>query len=197
MRIDILSKTTLKLTLTADDMNNYDLRYEILSEQGNDCRKTLGRLLKEAEEVEAVAAAARFISEERRLFVEAFRRMDGGCMLYVSALTEHNHKKPDEESDPDVAPILFEAANQRDMGNLCRCLLLERSRDTQFSSRLFTDGKCFRLEVIPQNTCRSKVIRLFREFGIAICDELVAAYTAEHFKVVSDEDGASIGAKIF
>lgn len=197
MRIDILSKTTLKLTLTADDMNNYDLRYEALSERGSDCRKTLGRLLREAEEVEAVAAAVKLISEERRLFVEAFRRMDGGCMLYVSALTGHKHKKLHEKNCPDVAPILFEAANQSDMGNMCRCLLLERSRGAQFSSRLFTDGKCCRLEVIPQNTCRSRVIRLFREFGIAICDELVAAYTAEHFRTVADEDGASIGARIF
>lgn len=195
MRIDILSKTTLKLTLTADDMNNYDLCYETLSEHGSDCRKTLGRLLREAEEVDA--AAIRLISEERRLFVEAFRRMDGGCMLYVSALTGHKHKRMQQESNPDVAPILFEAANQSDMGNMCRCLILERSRGAQFSSRLFTDGKCCRLEVIPRNTCRSRLIRLFREFGTAICDELAAAYTAEHFRMVADEDGVSIGAKIF
>ena len=197
MRIDILSKTTLKLTLTADDMNNYDLCYEALSERGSDCRKTLGKLLKEAEEVESVAEAVRLISEERRLFVEAFRRMDGGCMLYVSALTGHKHKKKQEEDNPDVAPILFEAANQRDMGKMCRCLMFERSRGAQFSSRLFSDGKRCRLEVIPQNTCRSRVIRLFREFGADICDELVAAYTAEHFRLIADKDGASVGARIF
>ena len=197
MRIDILSKTTLKLTLTADDMSNYDLCYESLSQQGDHCRKTLGRLLSEAEEAEGAAMAARLLSEERRLFVEAFRRMDGGCMLYVSALTAHRHKKVQEESSQDVAPILFEAASEGDLGKLCRCLLLEREQGAQFSSRLYTDGKSFRLEVIPQNTCRSRVIRLFSEFGTAICDELTAAYTAEHYRAAAHEDGADIGARIF
>lgn len=194
MRIDILSKTTLKLTLTADDMNNYDLCYEAFSEHGSDCRKTLGRLLKQAEEAEAAAMAARLLSEERRLFVEAFRRMDGGCMLYVSALNGHKRKKTLEE---DAAPILFEAADLRDLGNVCRCLIALRERGARFSSRLFTDGACFRLELIPQNTCRSRVIRLFGEYGNPICDELTAAYTAEHCRVVIGEDAADIGAKIF
>ena len=196
MRIDILSKTTLKLTLTAADMNNYDLCYESLSERGSDCRKTLGRLLKGAEEAEGAAMAAKLLNEERRLFVEAFRRMDGGCMLYVSALNGHRHKKQTEEK-PEVSPIIFEAANQRDMGKLCRCLLLERKRGARFSSRLFTDGKCYRLVLIPRNTCRSRVIRLFGEFGGAICDELTAAYTEEHFRAVISEKAVDIGARIF
>ena len=197
MRIDILSKTTLKLTLTAADMDTYDLCYEALSERGYDCRKTLGKLLKESEAAEGAAMAARLLSEERRLFVEAFRRMDGGCMLYVSTLAGHKHKKQLEEEYPDVAPILFEAADQRDLGSVCRCLLTQRSRGARFNSRLFTDGKCYRLEVIPRNTCRSKIIRLFGEFGAAICDELIAAYTEEHFQIVAEEDAADIGAKIF
>ena len=196
MRIDILSKTTLKLTLTADDMNNYDLCYEALSERGSDCRKTLGRLLKGAEEAEAAAMAARLLSEERRLFVEAFRRMDGGCMLYVSALTGHKRKKLPEEAQ-DAAPILFEAANQRDLGRVCRCLLAQREKGARFSSRLFTDGVCYRLELTPRNTCRSRVIRLFGEFGGAICDELTAAYTAEHYQLIISKDAADIGARIF
>lgn len=195
MRIDILSKTTLKLTLTADDMNNYDLCYEALSQRGSDCRKTLGRLLSDAEEAEGAEMAARLLSEERRLFVEAFRRMDGGCMLYVSALTAHKRRKAQEETD--AAPILFEAASERDMGKLCRCLLREQKQGAQFTSRLYTDGKCFRLELIPRNTCRSRIIRLFNEFGTAVCDELTAAYTAEHFRVVVFEGGAEIGARIF
>ena len=196
MRIDILSKTTLKLTLTAADMNDYDLCYEALSERGSDCRKTLGRLLKGAREAEGAAMAERLLSEERRLFVEAFRRMDGGCMLYVSALSGSKRRKDREESR-DVAPILFEAASQRDMGKLCRCLLLERKRGARFSSRLFTDGSSYRLLLIPRNTCRSRVIRLFGEFGTAICDELTAAYTEEHFRAVASEDAVDIGAKIF
>ena len=192
MRIDILSKTTLKLTLTADDMNDYDLCYEAFSQRGSDCRKTLGRLLKSAEEDDGAAMAARLLSEERRLFVEAFRRMDGGCMLYVSALG-HKHKRVQE----DIAPLLFEAGDERDLGRLCRCLLSERERGARFSSRLFTDGSRYRLEVIPQNTCRSRMIRVFNEFGVTIRDELTAAYTAEHYQVVVSEDAADIGAKIF
>lgn len=195
MKIDILSKTTLKLTLTAADMDDYDLCYESLSERGSDCRKTLGKLLSSAEE-EGAAMAARLLEGERRLFVEAFRRMDGGCMLYVSALSGSRRRK-DRREEPEVAPILFEAASPNDLGKLCRCLLLERKRGAKFSSALYTDGEIYRLMLTPGNTCRSRVIRLFGEFGIAVCDELTAAYTAEHFRVVVSEGAAEVGAKIF
>ena len=117
-------------------------------------------------------------------------------MLYVSALSGSKRRKNREE-DLDVAPILFEAANSGDLGKLCRCLLLERERGARFAASLYTDGKCYRLILLPQNTCRSRVIRLFREFGAAICDELIAAYTAEHFRVIAAEGGADIGAKVF
>ena len=199
MRIDILSKTTLKLTLTADDMSNYDLCYEAFSARGSDCRKALGRLISAAED-DGAAMAARLLSEERRLFVEAFRRMDGGCMLYVSALnnngSSHKHKKLLGEKQ-QVSPIIFEATSHRDMGKVCRCLLLERKMGARFTSRLFTDGNRYRLAVTPRNTCRSRVIRLFNEFGGAVCDELTAAYTEEHFRVVVEKSAADIGAKIF
>lgn len=194
MKIDIISKSTLKVTLTAADMNEYKLCYEELTGKGSGCRKALGRLLRDTNGPEGAAMAARL--SEDRLFVEAFRRMDGGCMLYVSAISAQRKKSVLDESR-EAAPIMLELSSQRELGQLCRCLLREKEQGAEFSSRLFMSKGVFRLAVVPENICRSVILRLFGEFGAAVCSELFAAFTEEHFKVLIGENAAETGAKVF
>lgn len=203
MRIDILSETTLKLTLTADDMNRHQLRYESLSKDGGDfkeCRETLTRILKTDSAPESKAMAAQLSENGRRLFVEAFKRMDGGCMLYVSALDRRRRGSRRQLLDKaeTSSPIIFETDSGEDLGALCRCLVLERlSGGSEFKSKLFTDGKCFRLALTPLNTCAAHIMRLMKEYGSADPSELSAAFTEEYFRLVADEDGVGIGSRIF
>lgn len=195
MKIDILSKTTLKLTLTPEDMNENQLCYEFFSRQGSRCRQTLGKLLKSSDKPEGAAMAARLLNNERRLFVEAFRRMDGGCMLYVSALERQGKKLLDESCH--VSPIIFKPYSEKDLGLACRCLKQAEKQGAKFHSRLFSDSGDYRLALIPMNTCTNKVVRLLREFGEACCDELTAALTEEHYRVIAEEHGAEKAARVF
>ena len=84
------------------------------------------------------------------------------------------------------------------MGALCRCLVLEQlSGSAEFKSKLFTDGRSYRLALTPLNTCTAHIMRLMNEYGAADLSELSAAFTEEYFKPVADEDGVGIGSKIF
>lgn len=198
MKLDILSKTTLKLTLTAEDMDKHSLRYETLSEEGSSCRQAIGNLIDCCGKPES-DAAARLLREGNRLFVEAFRRMDGGCMLYVSALDRKSRDRSEGilSGEEDVSPIIFEAASEEDLGTACRSLLYLRGRGAEFSSSLFYDNSRYRLALIPQNTCVKQICRSLHEFGEVYCDELIAAFTCEYFRLLAKEMGAEIAAAMF
>lgn len=203
MKIDILSESTLKLTLTADDMSRHQLCYESLSKDGGnfkECRETLTRILKTDPTPESEAMAAQLLGNGRRLFIEAFKRMDGGCMLYVSALDRRRRNGKGQLLDKaeSSSPIIFETDSEENLGALCRCLVLEQlSGSAEFKSKLFTDGRSYRLALTPLNTCTAHIMRLMNEYGAADLSELSAAFTEEYFKPVADEDGVGIGSKIF
>lgn len=195
MKIDILSKTTLKLTLTPEDMSENRLCYESFSEQGGRCRQTLGKLLKSSDKPEGAAMAARLLNNERRLFVEAFRRTDGGCMLYVSALERQGKKLLDNSCQ--VSPIIFKPYSEKDLGFACRCLKNAEKEGAEFHSKLFSDGADYRLALIPINVCYNKLYGVLKEFGEVYRDELTAAFTEEHFRVIAEEHGAEKAGRVF
>lgn len=195
MKIDILSKTTLKLTLTAEDMNKNSLCYEALSGEGSSCRRAIGRLLKSDSKPESAAMAARLLNGQPRLFVEAFKRMDGGCMLYVSAL---DRKNGSGVLDSDISPLIFETESGEDLGLVCRCLVSEKNNGAKFRSALFYgSGNRYRLALTPLNTCKNRIMRILREYGRVCTEEIAAACTEEYFKRLIGENGAEYGARLF
>jgi hypothetical protein len=84
MNIDVLSQNTLKLTLSRLDMCDLDIRYESLSGKNPDTKRLLSHVLRTVKLDKG--SGVDFTGE--RLFVEAFPRPDGGCMLYISCLEE-------------------------------------------------------------------------------------------------------------
>ena len=195
MKIDILSKTTLKFTLTPEDMSENRLCYESFSEQGSRCRQTLGRLLKSSDKPEEAAMAARLLNNERRLFIEAFKRIDGGCMLYVSALEQR--EKNLLSNSCQASPIIFKPYSEKDLGHACRCLKKAEKDGAGFHSRLFSNGYDYRLALIPINLCYNRLCAILKEFGSVYRDELTAAFTEEHYRVIAAEHGAEKAGKVF
>jgi len=98
MQIDILSSNTLKLTLSRLDMFDLDIKYESLSGKNPETKRLLAHVLKSIR-LDNLNNKTGFDFSCDRIFVEAFPRPDGGCMLYVSNLgddtdlTEENGKK--------------------------------------------------------------------------------------------------------
>jgi len=93
MQIDVLSQNTLKLTLSRLDMFDLDIKYESLSGKNPDTKRLLSHVLRT---VKLDKSAGVDFSGER-LFVEAFPRPDGGCMLYISCLIEEESGKSCEK----------------------------------------------------------------------------------------------------
>ncbi len=221
MKIDILSETTLKLTLTEEDMKESRVCYEALSKQNTDCRKVLERLIEKGASPKTAAMAAELLEEESRLLVEAFPSANGGCMVYLSALNRGRPKrKPRAESaqestqtankghssgqdsqlldrQAEASPIIFETDSGEQLGKLCRRLETERKSGMKFSSKLFSNHICYRLALTPLNTCSGRLTRILREYGTVTSSELIAAYTQEHFGELVGENAAELCLRFF
>ena len=94
MQIDVLSQNTLKLTLSRLDMFDLDIKYESLSGKNPDTKRLLSHVLRT---VRLDKGSGIDFSGER-LFVEAFPRPDGGCMLYISCLLEQERAQEHERN---------------------------------------------------------------------------------------------------
>lgn len=94
MQIDILSQNTLKLTLSKLDMFDLDIKYDSLSGKNPETKRLLAHVLKSIQLDKRVG----FDFSGERLFVEAFPRPDGGCMLYISCLENDAASKRSKKS---------------------------------------------------------------------------------------------------
>lgn len=209
MRIDILSETTLKLTLTETDLEDSRLCYDSLSKQDGDCRKALERLIEKSASQKSAALAAELLEEESKLLVETFPSAEGGCFVYLSALNPSKSKKkqlkgnkPNNTSklldkQAEASPIIFETESGEILGKLCRCLVPEQEKGLRFNSKLFSDSTRYRLALIPLNICTGRLIRILSEFGEPSHSELDAAYTQEFFCELIGENAAEVCGKLF
>ena len=82
-----MSGNTLKLTLNKFDMTDMGIKYETLSKKSEQTRNLLTRVLDAVKLNASVDCNVRFDFTGERLFVEAFPRPDGGCMMYISCIT--------------------------------------------------------------------------------------------------------------
>ncbi|MCL2696653.1 MAG: adaptor protein MecA [Oscillospiraceae bacterium] len=149
MQIDILSSNTLKLTLSRIDMFDLDIKYESLSGKNPETKRLLAHVLKSIRLDQKVG----FDFSCERIFVEAFPRPDGGCMLYVSSLEADGRKrkthfkaKTDLNGDASGAAyeetvfpralnlkrdnfkstFIIETENMNELGGVCRSLNQQR-----------------------------------------------------------------------
>ena len=98
MQIDVLSQNTLKLTLSRLDMSDFDIKYENLSGKNPNTKQLLSNVLRTVK----LDKTAKVDFSGERLFVEAFPRPDGGCMLYVSSLETSDVSANSEACESDV-----------------------------------------------------------------------------------------------
>ena len=179
MKVDLLSQSTIKITLSAQDMSNYNLKYDRLCRPEDD-RRSLSRLFSVLRRQSPEAFASSAFANEKRLLVEAFPRCDGGCMLYVSSLYDCSVKK----APCEPVKLICRLYSLESLEGLCRLLSTEKQlAGLSFSSDLYQCGGEYRLAVTPHNACHRHIKRFFAEFGDTLSDELSAAATEERFKV--------------
>lgn len=80
MEIIKISQSELKVTMTSEDMQRYDLDCDTLGDDPEESRKALKCILREAKAEKGFSAAG------ERLLVRVFPSRDGGCEMFVTKL---------------------------------------------------------------------------------------------------------------
>lgn len=182
MKIDVISENTLKVTLSELDMNELDIPFSDFSCYTSGGKASLARILRFAEQ----SKSFRFPSGSERLFVEAFPRCGGGCLLYISASNDPKSKKRDKN---ELLPVVCRLSSFDDAVRLCSVLYrLCKSRGIKTESGVFSDGREYRLAVSAESRFCHVIEHCMGEFGDVLADKLEYALTAEHFGALCGTD---------
>lgn len=92
MVIQIISSNTIKITLDGHDMDCYNVSFEKLDRANPETKHLLLDLIQYIQDEKKIDLSS------ERLFVEAFPKDDGGCLLYISVLSNSMKSTPDKNS---------------------------------------------------------------------------------------------------
>lgn len=168
MKFDTLNRSTVKITLSEEDMRKYSLYGKSLTKKNAETKRALATFLKKAK-------LFRGFNTER-LFLEAFPSERGGCILYVSGLDEAT-----ESRKRDISPILCTVDGLDSFVKLCAGIY--RFFDAEYSSAYAENGR-YSLIVFAAAKELSSIIRIMSEYGEIICDTREIFRLYEHAKSV-------------
>lgn len=177
MKFDSLSRSTVKITLSEEDMNRYSLCAESITQKTDEAKRTLAGLLKKERLFRG--------SNARRLFLEAFPRANGGCILYVSGLEEAENNAP-------VGKAVCTVSGLDCFIRLCAGIY--RICDGE-SAALADNGRYSLLLLAPQKQL-SAVLRVMSEYGEASTDEVEIRRLSECCKNICPSGAARTFARL-
>ncbi|MBQ8906688.1 MAG: adaptor protein MecA [Ruminococcus sp.] len=184
MVIRQISKSTVKISLTAGELSAYQVTFSELERKTS---RTL-RLLSDA----AVKAEAKtglpFCTA--RLFVEAFSRSDGGCLLYLSVISMTENQT--EQKDPVRPIVIYEFSSPHEIYQCCA--RLSETNAIPIRSALYARRSQGSLRLVAELSpdLHRKTVAILSEFGTAHdAERLKLAQTAEHYICISKQDAVS------
>jgi negative regulator of genetic competence, sporulation and motility len=208
MELILISNTKLKIMLTADDMESYELTEGGLTYENKETRVLFDRLLEEAR------SKLGFDSRASRLFIQVYTSKSGGCEVYVTKTAPEtvaekggNDTKGGEGCPPkEKAPrkkreyCVYRFAAMEQIIDACRALS-ERGYESDSALYYCTspEGGYYLVlrEDIPQTpqskkrkyVCKSDVAN---EFGRRIGGKEVLPYLHEHCAPIAVENAVEL-----
>ena len=188
MYYDALSRNTVKITLTKEDMSDYSLKSDSLRIRNAETKRALTRFLKRFRSESAIFPD----KDIDRLFLEAFPSEDGGCVMYVSTLGMEPLPPPDTDRGESAVRTVMCVSGQLDaVLRLCAGLVGKAS-----SSALYRLEKCYCLVAAVSSDETGPAARLIREYGEYSDDATDIAYAVEHGKALCGTDAVSVMSKL-
>lgn len=178
MKYDALSRTTVKIILSEEDMREYSLCTEGIALHTLDSKEKLTRLLSEMNLFKGYKA--------ERLFLEVFPRREGGCVLYVSALGEPS------EADENTAVCILD--NLASVIGLCRGLY---SLSESIKTYVYKKGGEYVVAVTADSIITKRIKGLLSEYG-RLSFNLNEIYSAmEYGTLICGENAAEIFSALY
>ena len=175
MKIELLSETQIKITLTKLDMDSFEVTYDELDYQNNKTRDIIEDLLLHANLVTGFSTAS------GKLFVEVFPTDDAGCIFYISSLDRKPQSNSAEGKRGEYPePVIYRFA---ELDSLLRAapILFKRWGHRIYKSSLYLlEGK-YLLLLYPLLAAEQHMVGFLKEYAEFFGKgELRAAFLSEH-----------------
>ena len=179
----------LKITLTPEDLAALNISYERLDYKDAHTREILIGLLSQG------SAAAGFLPQKSKLYIEIYPRGAGGCVIYYTRLTS-GERLSQSKFIPGPCPAAFAF---EDTGILLRACAQTHHlyRHRIFKSSLYALGNTYRLIVCPLDYNDKLSVSFLSEYGAPVGEgAVVAAYIEERGELICADFALGTLAKI-
>lgn len=184
MRIEQIDQQTVKVVLTQDDMDSFDITYEEMDYQDPNTKRVLMELLQRIRDEMQMDLGG------GRLFVEAFPYLDGGCVLYICNIPAEGDKRARPVKKPSGfnTPIVFEFENLSLLTAACG-RLIQRYNHIILKSALYLYEEKYRLLLYSYFKQDEKLIALVSEYGRYVGKGAVqSSFVKEHAKLLLESN---------
>lgn len=176
MQIEMISSETIKVSLTKQDMDDYELTFESLDRSNIQTKELFIDI------IEQIKLDMEMDFTDEKLFIEAIPRVDGGCLLYITAL------EPEEElaaKQKSVSlSIVCEIENYNHLINLCSVIYAKHLHKVH-KSELYYDQGSYRLILHTLKKQDIKLVTLVNEYAEVVGEgELFCSMTREHYDCI-------------
>ncbi|MGN0696020.1 MAG: adaptor protein MecA, partial [Oscillospiraceae bacterium] len=102
MHIELISKSTVKISLTASDLDSYGLNYDMIQTESPETRTLISDIINRLLLIKDID-----LSREK-LYIEVFSDKAGGCLMYISGARGKNLTESEIVPFPeDCAEVLY------------------------------------------------------------------------------------------
>lgn len=176
LNIDHIGSNTIKVILTEEELEDYDITYEKLNKNSLETKQLLLDI------IESIRIEENIDLVSRKLFIEAFPQKKSGCVLYITILSEK------EESKELYADIICIIENINTLISLASKLFRDYSHIIK-QSTLYNNEQVYILKITTYTKMKKRISNILNEFSqIVPSDEITKAYISEHSKLSIEND---------
>lgn len=187
MQIDLIGSDTIKITMNKTDMLCYDFDFETLDCDSPEMKNFIVRLLRIIKEKKKIDL------DSKKLYIEAFPKNDGGCMIYISPMEEAQNTNHNYSA---YTGIVCKFENIEKIIDLSKYLHKNQNHIIH-SSSLYKQNTDYNLVIEVFSKLEAKIINAANEFGDDIRkDNVYCAYIKEHNSCIINKNAVDILAKL-
>lgn len=188
MQIDIIGTNTVKITLNKADMLCYDFRFDRVDCNSPEMKEFI------VDMIDTVKDKKNIELDTKQLYIEAFPKNDGGCLIYISPVEESTHEK--EKNSFSFTDIVTEFCDIEKVIEISKILSKRYSCFINKSS-LYKFADKYRFVTTVYSKSENKIAKILGEYGSVFYNsDYEFAVTNEHFKTIISENAVKILASL-
>ncbi len=188
MRIEQIDHQTIKVILTASDLDRLDITYEEMDYKDPNTKRVILELLHH------IRRETDINLQEGRLLVEAFPSIGGGCVLYICAISEEGSKSRISATAKSGfnTPLVFGFSDLERLASACNQMILQLHHII-LKSALYRYQSEYRLLIYSYFKSDDRLIGLVCEYGRYLGKgSLPASVVKEHATCLLESDAIEV-----